>query len=205
MWVFTTSLTRACFPSAWLRARKCLHATGRPPAPGKLRTLRVMMQIDRIWEFLQRLTPLTRSCVLMELERLELCGVEMPGSADIQAKLRAEFRKDGSSQGRAGDPGRYFFAALEPVLVNSAPGHENSGRIPRSSLAPIWEWINRDLLPTMARDYVDEIGKLTAADKQKELRKAAATFQTKVMKYLENALGSPESVAQTRAKLAIYT
>jgi hypothetical protein len=164
-----------------------------------------MMEIERIWEFLQRLTPVTRSCLLTELERLELCGVEMPGSADIQAKLRAEFRKDGSSQGRAGDPARYFFAPLEPVLVNSAPEHENSGRIPRGSLSPIWEWINRDLLPTMARDYVDEINKLSVGDKQKELRKAAATFQTKVMKYLENALGSPEAVTQTRAKIAIYT
>ena len=44
------------------------------------------MQIDRIWEFVQRLSPLTRSCLLAELERLELCGVDMPGSADIQAK-----------------------------------------------------------------------------------------------------------------------
>jgi hypothetical protein len=164
-----------------------------------------MMQVERIWEFLQRLSPLTRSCLLTELERLELCGVEMPGSADIQAKLRAEFRKDGSSQSRAGDPARYFFAPLEPVLVNSAPEHENSGRIPRSSLTPIWEWINRDLLPTMARDYVDEINKLSVGDKQKELRKAAATFQTKVVKYLENALGSPDSVKQTRAKIGIYT
>lgn len=126
------------------------HATGRSPAPEELRTSRVMMQIERIWEFLQRLTPLTRSCLLAELERLELCGVDMPGSA----KLRVEFRKDGSSQGRAGDPARYFFAPLEPVLVNSAPEHENSGQIPRGSLSPIWEWINRDLLPTMARDYV---------------------------------------------------
>jgi hypothetical protein len=164
-----------------------------------------MMRIERIWEFLQRLTPLTRSCLLAELERLELCGVDMPGSADIQAKLRAEFRKDGSSQGRAGDPARYFFAPLEPVLVNSAPEHENSGQIPRGSLSPIWEWINRDLLPTMARDYVEEINKLTTADKQKELRQAAATFQTKVLKYLENALRSPEAVQQTRAKLATYT
>jgi hypothetical protein len=186
-------------------ARKCLYATGRPLAPEKLRTLRVMMQIDRIWEFLQRLTPLTRNCLLTELERLELCGVEMPGSADIQARLRAEFRTDGTSQSRAGDPARYFFAALEPVLVDSAPEHENSGRIPRGSLSPIWEWISRDLLPTMARDYVEEINKLTTADKQKDLRKAAATFQTKVVKYLENALGSPESVIQTRAKLATYT
>jgi hypothetical protein len=57
----------------------------------------------------------------------------------------------------------------------------------------------------MASDYVEEIKKLVVANKQKELRKAAATFQTKVVKYLENALGSPESVRQTRAKLAIYT
>jgi hypothetical protein len=178
---------------------------GPTQAPEKLRTLRVMIQVEQIWDFLQRLTPLTRNCLLMELERLELCGVEMPGSADIQAKLRAEFRKDGSSQGRIADPARFFFAPLDPVLVDSAPEHENSGRIPRSSLAPIWEWINRDLLPTMARDYVEEIGKLAAADKQKELRKAAATFQTKVVKYLENALGSAESVRQTRAKLAVYT
>src|SRR5260370_34443490 len=111
------------------------------------------MQIDRILEFLQRLTQVARNCLLTELERLELCGVEMPGSADIQAKLRAEFRKDGSNQRRAGDPARYFFAPPEPVLVNSAPEHENSRRIPRSSLTPIWERISRDLLPTMDRDY----------------------------------------------------
>ena len=30
------------------------------------------MRVDRIWEFLQRLSPLTRSCLLTELERLEL-------------------------------------------------------------------------------------------------------------------------------------
>ena len=58
------------------------------------------MSIDRIWDFLQRLSPLARSCLLAELERLEVSGVDMPGSADIQAKLRAEFRKDGSSQNR---------------------------------------------------------------------------------------------------------
>ena len=97
---------------------------------GKLQTLRVMMQIERIWEFLQRLTPVTRSCLLTELERLELCGVEIPGSADIQAKLRAEFRKDGSSQGRAGDPARYFYAPLEPVLVWIVD-RSASGRSPR--------------------------------------------------------------------------
>jgi hypothetical protein len=164
-----------------------------------------MAQVDRIWEFIQRLSPLTRSCLLTELERLEHCGVEIPGSADIQAKLRAEFRKDGSTQNRAATPSRYFFAPLDNLLVDGAPEHANSGRIPRGSLAPIWEWITRDLLPTMARDFNAQMKDLIAGDKQKEATQAAAAFQTKVVKVLESTLGSPEGIEQTRARLAAYT
>lgn len=164
-----------------------------------------MAQVDRLWDFIQRLTPLTRSCLLTELERLEHCGVDMPGSADIQAKLRAEFRKDGPTQNRPANPQRYFFAPLDLLLVDGAPEHANSGRIPRGSLAPIWEWITRDLLPTMARDFNTQMKDLIAADKQKEARLAANAFQTKVVKYLETTLGSPEGAGQTRAKLAAYT
>jgi hypothetical protein len=164
-----------------------------------------MVEVDRIWEFLQRLSPMTRSCLLAELERLELCGVDMPGSADIQAKLRVEFRKDGSNHGRAGDPARLFFAPMEPLLVDAEPDHENFGRISRGSLSPIWEWISRDLLPTMSRDYVAGINKLITADKHKEAQRTATAFQIKVLKYLDNTLGAPDSASQTRAKLAAYT
>ncbi|HLZ01761.1 MAG TPA: hypothetical protein VKR55_06360 [Bradyrhizobium sp.] len=163
------------------------------------------MPVDKIWDFLQRLTPLTRSCLLAELERLELSGVDMPGSADIQAKLRAEFRKDGSTQNREGQPSRYFFAPLDPLLTDGAPEHPNSGRIPRGSLAPIWEWINRDLLPTMARDFNTQMRELIALDKQKEAGQAAFVFQTKVVKYLESTLGDRVSAEATRAKLGTYT
>ncbi len=162
-----------------------------------------MVQIDRIWEFVQRLSPLTRSCLLTELERLELCGVDVPGSTDIQAKLRAEFRKDGSTQGRAPTASRYFFEPLDPLLADGE--HENAGRVTRGSLAPIWEWITRDLLPTMARDFEAQMKDLIAADKQKEARAAAAAFQIKVVKSLENTLGSPDTAQNACAKLATYT
>jgi hypothetical protein len=39
-----------------------------------------MLQADRIAEYLKRLTPQARSNLLNELERLQLCGVEVPGS-----------------------------------------------------------------------------------------------------------------------------
>jgi hypothetical protein len=153
-----------------------------------------MIEPDRIEDYLQQLTPLARSNLLTELERLEVCGAEIPGSAVILEQLRAEFRKgeqtqkSGQTQRRVANPSRYFFTPLEPLLVNGAPEHANSGRILRGSLAPIWEWISRDLLPTMARDYESEMKKLIAADNQREIKQVAGTFQTKIVKYLESTL-----------------
>src|SRR5712692_9305139 len=163
-----------------------------------------MPEPDRIQDFLRRLTPLSRNNLLTELERLEACGSALPGCATVVEKLRTEFRKDGQPH-RLDNGSRYFFAPLEPLLIDGAPEHANSGRILRGSLAPIWEWISRDLLPTMARDYVKEIDELIAADNQRGALRVAATFQTKVVKSLENTLGSPDGADQTRVKLATYT
>ncbi len=162
------------------------------------------MQVERIWEFLRRLSPSTQNCLLAELERLELCGVDMPGSADIRARLRVELRKDGSPEGTP-TPSSYFFAPLVPLLVDGAPEHDNTGRIARGSLAPIWEWIGRDLLPIMARDYNDKMAGLIATNKNKEAQLAAVTFQTKVTKAVEGFLKTPETGEQARTKLAAYT
>jgi hypothetical protein len=162
------------------------------------------MRIDRIWEFLQRLSPLTRSCLLTELERLELCGIDMPGSADLQAKLRAELRPDGATDNTP-TPSRYFFAPLEPLLVDGAPEHANPGRMARSSLVPIWEWICRDLLPIMARDYNDQMKALIASNKPRDAQQAAAIFQVKVAKSLEGNLASAEGAERARVELAAYT
>jgi hypothetical protein len=164
-----------------------------------------MNEIDQLSNFLQKLTPLSRSCLLSELERLELCGIDMPGSSDLQSRLRAEFRKDGSSQARATSPSRHFFAPLELLLIDGAPEHANMGRISRNTLTPIWEWICRDLLPTMARDYIKAINDQVAANNQKEVQKIASTFQTKVVKVLESTLASAESTEFARGKLAQYT
>jgi hypothetical protein len=150
------------------------------------------------------LTPPTRSNLLDELERLELCGAEIPGAGEVMESLRAEFRGSGQPQKRSSTPARYFFAPLEPLLVEGAPQHDATGGIQRGSLSAIWEWISRDLLPTMARDYAQNITNLIAADKQKEARQAASTFQTKVVKSMENIFSS-DSAAQIRSRLATYT
>ena len=138
-----------------------------------------MTLADRIQEFLLRLTPPTRFSLMTELERLETCDSEVPGSAEVLAKLRAEFRKDGSNQNRTNPPQRYFFAPLESLLIDGAAEHANSGRIQRGSLASIWEWISRDLLPTMTRDYVKKIDELVATYVNACLRGDVVAMPTK--------------------------
>jgi hypothetical protein len=82
-----------------------------------------MMQPDRIQDYLQRLTPRARSSLLTELERLEVCGSDMPGAAAVLEKLRAELRKSGQTHDLVSNPSRYFFSPLEPLLVDGAPEH----------------------------------------------------------------------------------
>jgi hypothetical protein len=164
-----------------------------------------MIQADRIGEYLRQLTPQARSSLLVELERLEACGADVPGAATMLEMLRAELREGGQSHDRIANPSRHFFNPVEPLLVDGAPEHENSGRILRGSLAAIWEWISRDLLPTMANEYVAQMRPLIAADKRLEIRKVAAAFQTKVVAYLDNALGSAVGAARARSGLATYT
>ena len=161
-----------------------------------------MMQL---WDFLARLSPLTRKSLLSELERLEHCGVDMPRSADIQAKLRAEFGSDSGDKNNAPTPPKLFFGPLNPLLSDGAPEHANSGKIARGSLDPIWEWISRDLLPTMTRDFEHQVKDLVGAGKQKEAREAVSAFQTKVVKYLESTLRDADGAGHTRFKLATYT
>ena len=65
----------------------CARAPGDRRPPLKLRKLLAMIGPDKIEDYLQRLTPTARSNLLTELERLEVCGAAMPGSAAISRWL----------------------------------------------------------------------------------------------------------------------
>jgi hypothetical protein len=81
----------------------------------------------------------------------------------------------------------------------------NFGQISRGSLAAIWEWINQDLLPSMARDYADTMKRAIAANNPRQVQQVAAAFQNKVFKYLESTLAAADAAEHARAGLAMYT
>lgn len=156
-------------------------------------------------KYLQDLTPQVRSRLLAELERLHLLGEDIPHSEALIAALRAEFRKTGQSHYRVGNPSRYFFEPLEPVLVDGAPERANCGQVARGSLGPIWSIVTEKLLPTMAKEYIENAAKAIAANNQAEARRIAAAFRTKVVAYLDGVLAKDGSLTDLRSGLECYT
>jgi hypothetical protein len=165
----------------------------------------ISIPLDRIREYLGRLTPQARSSLLVEIERMQLYGEEVSGSDIILAELRVEFRKSGQSHNRAGNPSRHFFKPIEALFVDRSPERANSGQISRGSLSAIWEWINQMLLPTMARDYCDRMKQVIVMNNPHEAKLIAAGFQRKVIKSLEGNLASAEGVESVRSGLGKYT
>lgn len=160
---------------------------------------------EHLIQYLRQLAPQVRARLLAELERLHLLGEDIPHSEPLITALRAEFRATGQNHYRVGNPSRYFFEPLEPVLVDSAPERVNSGQIARGSLAPIWSLVTEQLLRSMAADYIAIAKKLISADKQSEVRQMARAFQKKVLISLNGLLGSAEGAACIRDGLMAYT
>src|SRR5579859_2922910 len=160
---------------------------------------------ENLRQYLRKLSPQVRSRLLAELERLHLLGEDIPHSEPLIAALRAEFRNTGQSEYRIGNPSRYFFEPLEPVLVDGAPERANAGQIARGSLAPIWSLVTERLLPSMAADYVAQAKKAITSENREEARQIAAAFQKKMLTYLDGMLGTAGGEADVRAGLSAYT
>lgn len=162
-------------------------------------------QADRIRKYLGHLTSQARSSLLVEIERMQMYDEDISGFEIILAGLRAEFRTSGAPGNRIGNPSRHFFKPIEALFVDRSPERANSGQISRGSLSAIWEWINQDLLPSMARDYCEQMRQAIAKDDQREAKLVVAGFQAKAIRILEGFLATDKGIADIRNGLGKYT
>src|SRR5215472_14013713 len=153
--------------------------------------------------YLRQLTPATRARLLTEVERLRQSGEDVPGAEIILAELRAD-RPDPLPEAppveKLEPAAHHFFSVLDPYLTNRAPERANDGQIARASLQPLWDWISRDLMASMARGYTAEMKQFVAGNRQRELDQAVLAFQNKAVKYLEGTLASATGADQARAR-----
>ena len=160
--------------------------------------------VESLRGYLRQLTPQTRARLLAEIERLRQNGEDVPGAELILTELRADVRQNGRPVDRLDPAARHFFRLLEPFLTDRPPERAGVAQLSRASLPPIWDWIGRDLMASMARDYAAEMKKLLAAGKQREIEQAVQTFQNKAVKYLEGTLASGNGAEQARTRLATH-
>jgi hypothetical protein len=142
--------------------------------------------------------------LLVEIERIQLYGEEVPGSAILLAELRAEFPNSGQSQARLSEPARLFFKPIENLIVDRSPERANSGEISRGSLLAIWDWINQLLLPSMTSEYCEKMRRAVAKNDPREVTALVAGFQFKVVKCLDGILSSDDGIQLARTALGQF-
>ena len=145
---------------------------------------------EKLRQYLRELKPEARALLAAELERAVLRGEEPPGAAAILEELRAEARRAGRTLPRVGNPQRLFFMPVEPFLVDDMPERKHRGRISRVCLAPMWEWISRDLMPDEAKTYVDQVSLLLAANEKNGAEQVARAFQDLTEQRMREVLGA---------------
>lgn len=123
------------------------------------------VSVDRLRAFLRDLKPEAQAMLAAELERGALRGQGVPGADLILRELLPVLRGAESEGTRIDTPARVFFKPLEPFLVDPGPAGGLPGRVERTSLVPLWEWISRDLVPEEAKSYSEQMLRaLTEAD-----------------------------------------
>lgn len=139
--------------------------------------------------------------MLRELERGALAGEQLPGLDLILEELRAEQRASRRVSDRLDAPDRRFFLPIEPFLVDEEVPEKIPGRVARASLPRIWTWLERDLLPAEARNFVRATAAALASGNAAEAERLVYDFQTKALAAFESELQTVAGDSKRRQRL----
>jgi hypothetical protein len=159
--------------------------------------------VEQLREYLRSLKPEARSMLVQELERGLLRGDDNPGNQFVLDELRRATRAEAQQVPRIGDAARMFFTPFEPFLFDGPPDHKRIGRIARVSLAPIWQWIGRDLIPAEAKALSDDINRALLAGDKTRAEQVIRALHDRAMLRLRDTLAATGKDERAQRRLAI--
>jgi len=115
-----------------------------------------------------------RLVAAVEIDRLS-GGRGLPYNSVLDA-LRPALRKYGSLE-RVPTPQRMFCTAFEDILQTVPRTSKQRGRISRSSIMPIWEWMAIDLVPEQLDAMEQEVAQFILDEKLDEAWASVRNFQ----------------------------
>jgi hypothetical protein len=165
------------------------------------------LPLDKLRMYLRELKPEARALLLVEVERAHSRGDRVPAADFLLEELRRDLRQarvETASElaDRIGTPARMFFAPLEPFLVDDALEQIHRGRIIRAALEPVWVWLSRDLMPSEAKAYSDQITRLHVTNDIAISERLARAFQDQAVHQMRETLTAAQDDAKARQRLA---
>ncbi len=133
--------------------------------------------IERLRDYLAQLPPQSQALLMREFERAIERGEDTTVATFVLEQLRKIVRgTDEQARPRIDDPARLLFRPLEPFLVEgNVP--VRPGQVRRSSLLPVWQWLNRDGVPEQAREFDAALATMREAGTTSALEAAVRKFQ----------------------------
>ena len=132
---------------------------------------------ERLRDYLAQLPPQSQALLMREFERALERGEDTTVATFVLEQLRQIVRgSDEETKPRVDDPARLLFRPLEPFLVEgNVP--LRPGQIRRTSLLPVWQWLNRDGAPEQAREFEAALEKIRQTGTAFNLESAVRKFQ----------------------------
>jgi hypothetical protein len=133
--------------------------------------------IERLKDYLVQLPPQSQALLMREFERAIERGEDTTVATLVLEQLRKVVRgADEDAKPRTDDPARLLFRPLEPFLVegNNAV---RPGQVRRSSLSPVWQWLNRDGAPEQASEFEAALAQMRQTGTTSSLEPAIRKFQ----------------------------
>jgi hypothetical protein len=131
----------------------------------------------------------------VEIDRLT-DGAVLPHDIILQG-LRPALRRAGNFP-RTPTPLRLFCRPFEEMLTSQPRKQKQKGRIARTSVAPVWNWLSRSLLPEETAAYVKDIKTLVLQFKLDEARQRATQFWTLAADKIRAAIATEQGRKSVR-------
>lgn len=164
--------------------------------------------LERLRAYLGGLPETAKAMLVREIENARRRGEDVPGGDLIIAAIRApETEPPGSRTApataevarRDADGARALFRPLEPFLIDEPIETRVPGRLARSTLASVWTWLARDLVPADAAAFCQAVAE--AGDDETAQALLAGEFLARARPAIAAALDAAARNAQAQQRL----
>lgn len=141
----------------------------------------------------------TRLAKAVEVDRLT-DGAILPHELILDG-LRPVLSRGSIKYDRTPTPLRLFCRPFEDILTSAPRTAKQKGRIARSSIMPVWNWVTMQLIPKASHAYVSELKSLLVSYRAEEARDRAIVFWTDASAAMRDALSTAAGCKKAEAIL----